>query len=438
MNNKDLLLKLDKARWWLLTHQSFYGQLAMGLSDEINETLCKTACTDGRRIFWHPEFLSKLSEGETAFVLCHEVMHCAHGHLWRLPSGDYLAQMACDYAINLILSSLPGPGIKTPEHALLDTRWRGMAEETIYHALRKEREEQQSSSGEQGDAMTGNQAGNQVSDTSQDESNDDDDGEQGADSDNKDSEPECDNAAKTSASAGQKQTEGPPDPGACGAFTSPAQDGKESLRQEWEQKLIMAAQTVASTRRGSIPADMRRIIDSVLTPKIDWRSELIDFVQHLSSYEPDWSRPSRRMTLQPVIYPREREDSIGTIVCVRDTSGSVSRSLCSEFTALIGSLIQEMRCDVILLDCDCQVWGEYRLSYADELPDTASGGGGTDFTPAFERTQQLIDSGEDIAGLIYLTDLDGAFPSRAPEYPVLWVTNTDREAPFGRVLRISK
>ena len=75
----------------------------------------------------------------------------------------------------------------------------------------------------------------------------------------------------------------------------------------------------------------------------------------------------------------------------------------------------------------------------DRMTLDARGGGGTDFAPAFDRVRELIDDGENIAGMIYLTDLDGSFPDEPADYPVLWAAyNTTESAPFGRTIHVKK
>jgi len=51
----------------------------------------------------------------------------------------------------------------------------------------------------------------------------------------------------------------------------------------------------------------------------------------------------------------------------------------------------------------------------------------------------MIGEGEEIAGLIYLTDLYGSFPAgdEIPNYPTLWLSITkDLQAPFGRTVYV--
>jgi predicted metal-dependent peptidase len=61
------------------------------------------------------------------------------------------------------------------------------------------------------------------------------------------------------------------------------------------------------------------------------------------------------------------------------------------------------------------------------------GGGGTDFRPVFEWVEE---SQTEPACLIYLTDLCCHSYPAPPDYPVLWVTESRRTAPFGETVRI--
>jgi len=103
----------------------------------------------------------------------------------------------------------------------------------------------------------------------------------------------------------------------------------------------------------------------------------------------------------------------------------------------VTSLCGDLPCSAVVLDCDTRIHAEYRIAPGDECPLDAKGGGGTAFEPAFDRVRELLDEGEQIAGMIYLTDLDGSFPAEPAEYPVLWAAyGTDGIAPFGRTIRV--
>ena len=65
------------------------------------------------------------------------------------------------------------------------------------------------------------------------------------------------------------------------------------------------------------------------------------------------------------------------------------------------------------------------------------GGGGTSFVDPFKR---LADEGIHPTFLVYLTDMDGAFPTDVPSYPVLWASTVPlkraKQAPFGEMMEV--
>ncbi len=385
MNNNDLTLKLDRARWYIMQHQPFYGSLMMSLVDVVSNPHGKTACVDGRRIFWDAEFLGKLSEEETRYVLLHETLHCAHGHLWRFPAGKVdhpTGNIACDHAINLILNAAAAEGfkIKMPVGGLADRQFVWMAEEEIYNVLASNPQRKHGQNDPCGDF--------------------------------------CEPAKGV-------------DP-ASGAASGPAQITQE----DWQRKVIQAAQAAKASGKGNIPADMSRQLADIAAVKIDWRQETAEFVRNTVATKNDWTRGNRRMLWQSVMYPSRRRDNIGLIIGVRDTSGSIDDAMAAQFSAILGAACAELGAELLLLDCDTDIQAEYRVSPGDIFPLKAAGGGGTDFAAPFARTQELIDSGESVAGLIYLTDLCGGGWPLGPAFPVLCLCTEDRQAPSGRTVKI--
>ena len=439
MTMTDTEKRLDRARWWLLTKHPFYGSLAMGLADVIDPTIA-TACTDGKVIRWNPEFVATLSEPELRFSLLHEVLHCAHGHMWRLPM-DATGNEAGDYAINITINDLDN--IEMPEGCLLDKQYKGMAEEEIYGKLSakpKPKPQPESGMGSGGDGEDGGQqqtsggsGGGQQQQPKQQpkkqqpkqqQSNDDGDGQDGS--------------GKPSHGHGHK----PGDPcshfapydGGPDADQAQKEAENQKLREDWEKRVIQAAQ-MTQAMAGDIPGDMERLLDKMRHQEVDWKREMADFVKDSLSTRNDWSRAARRHAWQRVIYPRRMTDAVGTVIFARDTSGSINDKLCAEFTALITDCVTEMNCEGIVIDCDYSIQAEYRISDYEDCPLTAKGGGGTRFQPVFDRAAELEAAGEQIAGVVYLTDLYG--PSfNDPEIPTLWLCTSDARAPFGRTVRI--
>ena len=417
MTKNELTLKLDRARWWILQNSPFYGQLCMGLADCLGNPHGKTACTDGKRIHWDQDFLAGLPDAEVRFVVLHETLHCAHGHLWRFPAGavDHkTANQACDHAINLLLRA-SDLDCTMPSGGLADERFTGQAEEDIYGAL------QAKPAGQDGAGQPGSQAGQ--------------DGGQ----DGQPSAPADDPCGDFTAPAPDGGQDGAGQPGSQ-AGQDDGQDGQPSapadgLRDQWERRVIQAAQA-AKAGRGDLPGDLARQLEKLQAVQIDWRRETADFVKNAASSKNDWTRSPRRHAWQSVIYPRRKQNEIGWIIGVRDTSGSIDDKLAAEFSAILAGACAELNCGLILIDCDAAIQAEHRIEPGADVPLTAAGGGGTDFAAPFERAAELIEQGEQIAGLVYLTDLDGSGQPDAENIPTLWVCTNSNVGKTGRTVKI--
>jgi predicted metal-dependent peptidase len=471
MTTNDILNRITKARVWAMSSINpdvvFYGGAGCALADVLDDSV-ETACTDGRVIKWGPDFVRGLYKDGVVrgdlrlrFVFLHEVLHCAHLHFWRLPLTAE-GNRAGDYVINRILRDVPD--IEPLNGCLDDRKFDGMAEEEVLAALRKDCRSPQPQPGQPkpgqpkpgdgqpqpGGPQPGKGHGRPDGDSDGNGAPQDDDPGTGVDQDT----PGDGKAGKSNGKGPQR----PADTGGCGGFEAPAEDkpaGKaagskpgsaadeagraETLRQEWERNVMQAAQAAQSLARGNLPAAAKRLVDRIaVAARPDWRAETAEFVRSAISSVPDWSRQSRRMATAPVIYPRQRRDDLGTVVFVRDTSGSIVTSTVAAFNAHVAAIIADTGCSAVILDADAAVQAEHRLSPGDEVPVRAEGGGGTDFRPAFERVAELVAEGERIAGVVYLTDLIGMHPAEAPQVPVLWACTTKLTAPSGRTVRIAE
>lgn len=382
-SDRDMLdavkLKLDAARWWLLKYHPFYAQLAMKLADVLTPRPdVPTAATDGKRIYWNPAFAARLTPEQTRGVLLHETLHPAHLHPWRLPH-DKRGNVAGDYEINLIVSKVPG--CELPPDALLDTQYANMACEEILAAL---------------------------------------------------------------------PDDPPGDPSSCGTFLAPGDDGQAAdqasdpatqaqasaaLEASW-QAAVASASHLHQAGRGDMPGDMATLLARVLAHPVNWRQELLEFAREATSQRNDWQRAARRHATARVLIPRKRADDLALVLFVRDTSGSIDADTCAAYTAMIDTCVAELGCEAIVLDCDTSIQAEHRLTPGMPCPLTMCGGGGTAFAPPFIRAQELLDAGERIAGVVYLTDLDGSFPSD-PGIATLWLSTSGvLPVPFGRVVPV--
>jgi predicted metal-dependent peptidase len=106
--------RIQKARTRLLLDHPFFGTLLFRLKSRESSGI-KTMATDGVTLFYNPSFVDTLNSATLVGVLAHEVMHPAlQHHLRRSTRNPRRWNIACDYAINLLLLgerlSLPESG----------------------------------------------------------------------------------------------------------------------------------------------------------------------------------------------------------------------------------------------------------------------------------------------------------------------------------------
>ena len=126
----------------------------------------------------------------------------------------------------------------------------------------------------------------------------------------------------------------------------------------------------------------------------------------------------------PLIEPIETKEvkKISEIAVVIDTSmscqqGLVKRFLEETYTVLADSENYFRKFNVHIIQSDEKVQSDVSIENAQELAEYMNdfeilGGGGTDFRPAFEYIENLMENGtyEDLKGIIYFTDGYGTFP----------------------------
>ena len=101
--------KVERAHVTLMRDPQFclFSGLFMVGKVEVRDDL-PTARTDGINVQYGRAFVDRLDDKQLAFVVLHETMHKAYRHLtvWKslYKENAMLANMACDYVINLQIS----------------------------------------------------------------------------------------------------------------------------------------------------------------------------------------------------------------------------------------------------------------------------------------------------------------------------------------------
>jgi predicted metal-dependent peptidase len=213
-----------------------------------------------------------------------------------------------------------------------------------------------------------------------------------------------------------------------------------SQRTEQEHDWTVAARQAADAAKkaGNLPSGLERLIDNILESKVPWREVLRNFMTQPRKDDYTMARPNRRFISSGLYLPAMWSEGLGDVVVTVDTSGSITSKELAEFQSEINCIIEDTRPQkVYVLYCDTEVHKDVDEFTPDDYPIqlTPRGGGGTDFTEPFNW---VLDNDIQPDAFVYLTDLYGSCLADEPEYPVLWVSTTDKDdVAFGEVIKMT-
>ena len=137
----------------------------------------------------------------------------------------------------------------------------------------------------------------------------------------------------------------------------------------------------------------------------------------------------------PLIEPLETKEvkKIEEFAVVIDTSMSCSEELVRRFLEQTYTVLSEAesfftKMNIHVIQCDEKIQSDHIISSADYMEHMEIlGGGGTDFRPAFQYVDSLIQKKAftGLKGLIYFTDGYGMFPVKMPSYDTVFVFMRD-------------
>jgi len=330
-----------------------------------------TGAVDGVNLFYNLKWFEKLTELERVGFLAHEVMHVVLLHILRREERHaHKWNVAADYAIN---NHLVAENFILPKGGLVDDEYLNMSTEHIYNVL------PEPPSG-------------------------------------------WDNVSFDSGKCG-------------GVLDHPQSDGKAETQGAIEAALTVAINQSAEAAKaqGKLSANMETLISDVTAPKVDWRNVLARFLRANNKSDFTWQRPNRRFIANGLYLPSLHNPCLEDICIAVDTSGSISDDELQQFTSETSYILQELNPERIhLIQCDSDVQDDTEYS-RESLPLKVkyTGRGGTAFSPVINYINKKYPS---TAALVYLTDLEACDFGDEPHYPVLWVTTSATEAPYGEII----
>ena len=344
--------KLITARIGLLLKASFFGNLATRLKLVNADEWCPTAATDGRHFYYNTRFITKLKPKEIEFLFGHEVLHCVYDHFGRRGDRDpQLFNIANDYCVNADLKKHRVGEFITSVPCLYDKKYEDMSSEEVYDILYEKAEK--IDIGKLVDQMI-------------DEHLDSDNGGNGSDSDDG-------NGDKTPGKGRPKLS---------------AED-RQAIRDEIKEAVLAAAQ---ASDAGNIPAGVKRLIQDLTDPKLDWREMLRMQLESTIKSDFTWMKTSRRGWHMDAVMPGMKNDELIDIAVFIDASGSIDGDMLRDFLSEIQGIMNDFnsyRIHVVTFDTETYNPVTYDSDNLDSICDyEISGGGGTDFDCMFTYLKQ--------------------------------------------------
>jgi predicted metal-dependent peptidase len=347
INESDPVVReIRGARVKLLFDHPFFGQLAVRQDIVDASEWCPTAATDGKRFYYNREFIKKLDKAELLFLIGHEILHVVFDHLGRRGGREPAVwNMANDYIVNDCLKKEKLG--KMPEGGLLDADYHQlMSSEEVYALLMK----------------------NSVKIKMPLDMH----LELGKDA--KDGKGDCEGGSASVTVIGKN---GPP---------KLSEDDIERIRTDLKAAVIQAAQQAGA---GRTPLGVRRMIDALTQPKLDWRAMLDAHIRSSKRDDYTFQRPSRRSWHLadayggPLILPgMNYEDTIDIAVAI-DVSGSVTEEMVRDFVSEVRGIMLtfgEFKLKLWTFDTQVYSYKEFDGGNIDEIFEyEVKGGGGTLF-----------------------------------------------------------
>ena len=411
-------MNVDLIKRKLLVKYPFFGSVVAN-SNFIAEVAVGTAGTDGKNIYYNPNFIEPFTSDQQIFIFAHEICHIAFSHILRSEGKDKrLWNIATDSVINAFLKQDGLPIIEgcvdIPEAINYDA-------EEMYKKLLEEKRQQQQNGGGKQDKQSQVQSSNGTSEDLQEKQQDvghdthsmwDKSVEKNYQEDKLESKKEqsdkkgedkqslFDKLRKMFDKNKEQENQKQPDKNQnkerenndeinkltnLGEKETFKQNKIERKKQLEELRKSLVSQ---SHGHGNASNSERRIVTDIGTikPLIDWRRLLKEAVK----YDIDWSYQNALIEDSVVTANLEEIPRPETEI-VLDTSCSINETLLRNFLRECKNILKTSKVKVGCFDTHFYGFTEIKdASDIDNLP--FYGGGGTDFDVAVSAFTRKVEN----------------------------------------------
>lgn len=402
---EDFDLAISKARINVMLHSAFFSSLLLSTPLTAAPDKTKTIAASREHIYYNPAWLENTDSKYYPFLLLHEALHIAFEHPARCGERDKdIWNQAADIWVNeTIATGIPA----IPMHPQLlrnPALAQGNSVEIIYKILKDMQAQNKSDNGPQ----------------AKDEPQPNPSGKPG----DAPPSPAGGSGAGIKGFPGPDIASGPDDAQddpSAGSGDTPSSTGPKATLA----RAVAAAQV--ANEMGMMPADLRREVGEILSPKVSWRDALRRFVNERVKYGVTWTKRNRRFT--DIYLPSHETLGLNSILIAIDTSGSINERQFGSFMGELNAIRAEVhpqKTHVVM--CDARIQDTKTFDAYEDIDIKIKGGGGTSFAPVWEHVKAMP---EKPALIVYFTDGMGRWGDN-PGVPVLWaLTGRNVAPPFG-------
>ncbi len=222
-------------------------------------------------------------------------------------------------------------------------------------------------------------------------------------------------------------------------------DEKKSVSENSQKNKLhaisMLRQKMRNSEIGNGEGYLERLWKETNAGTLDWRSMLDRFVQEERN-DYSFTPPDRRLQDLDFFLPDYNvfHETVKDVFFMVDTSGSVTDEMLAVAYDEIRQAIEQFNGTLsgTLAFFDIRVYSPTPFCSVQDIRKLRPhGGGGTDYRSIFKYMKRLKNIP---SSLVVITDGEGGYPDEAEagNIPVLWLITGERKAPWGRCVRIDK
>ena len=358
--------RIKKAHMTMFKHPEtalYSGVMLMGSTDVVDD--CPTAYTDGVNKKYGRAFLTSiLEEPKVRGLVLHENLHVALKQVafgaGMFKENRKMANLAADFVVNDVIENIKGTVAGTservvllPDGAVYDPMFHNWSMREVYNYLKKHAKPKGGSGGGKG---------NKPSPNGEPQS-----GEGG--------EPQDFDSVEVN---GKTYNLSDSDEHDFIDIADLPHDKAKELNDEIDRALREGG-ILAGRMGGKMP----RVITDLLTPKVDWKDALREFISSSvrGNDEYTWRRMNKRHMANDIYLPSMDNETLGEVIVAIDTSGSIGAKQLAEFATELVSI-----CDVASPEKVRIIWWDAEVAGTQEFTDNYAdivsalrpqGGGGT-------------------------------------------------------------